>query len=228
MGVLDYFRTLCKTVYFNIRVFGITKAFKFNVIIGPRIILGELHKGCIVLANPHFGCLRIGVGEGSFHKGKQAIGYVSFGEGAQLKCNGKAFMAQGIVLKLSNSAHVELGDRFSANYSCIISIEGKLVCNNNTRLGWEVTVIDSDGHVVKNLAHENIVNNCRPVQLGEDVWLGAKSTIMKGVSLANNTIVPYGSIITKSNDRENCIFGGSPNRILKENVYRDYESEKNL
>lgn len=55
----------------------------------------------------------------------------------------------------------------------------------------------------------------KDILLGEHVWIGANSTILKGVNLAEGTIVPYGSVIHKSNNEKNVVF---LNKILKSDI----------
>ena len=42
--------------------------------------------------------------------------------------------------------------------------------------------------------------------------------IFKDVSIADNTVVANGSVVTKSFDKENVLLGGCPAKILKENI----------
>jgi acetyltransferase-like isoleucine patch superfamily enzyme len=58
----------------------------------------------------------------------------------------------------------------------------------------------------------------RPVVLGNNVWVGRNSIILKGVHIGDNSIVAAGSIIVKDIP-SNQIYGGNPAqfiRILKE------------
>lgn len=227
MNITELLQTSINTLYFNYKIFGIRNMLNFYAIIGPHTKFGTLPKGAVILRNPSFACLKIGVGEGSFHHGKAYTSFVSIGNNSILDVIGKASIARGGVLNISNDASIILGNGFSANYGCVISIAKSLVCDTNVRLGWDISIIDSDGHSVKSLDNQKRVNDNRGIHLGENVWLAAKCTIMKGVHLAKNTIVPFGNIITKSNDIECVVFGGQPNRVLKQRVYRDYASEKN-
>ena len=227
---MDFIRLLqtgINTLYFNYKIFGFRNMLNFWAIIGPHTEFGLLNRGSVKLRNPSFACLKIGVGTGSFQHGKAYTSFVNIGKDSILDVIGKASIARGGVLNISNGAHVVLGNGFSANYGCVISIAKSLICDTNVRLGWDISIIDSDGHSVKSLDNpQKRVNDNRGIHIGENVWLAAKCTIMKGVYLTKNTIVPFGSIITKSNDKEFAVFGGQPNRVLKQRVYRDYASEK--
>jgi len=226
MNFIDIIKIGINTLYFNYKLFGIRNIFKFWAIVGPHTKFGTLTRSSVILHKPSFACLKIGVGDGSFHHGNAYTSFVNVGRDSTLEIVGNASMARGCVLNVSDGAHVVLGNDFSANYGCVISIAKSLVCDTNVRLGWEISIIDSDGHALKSLDDQKRVNDNRGIHLGENVWLAAKCTIMKGVDLAKNTIVPYGNIITKSNDIENIVWGGQPNRILKQRVYWDYASEK--
>jgi acetyltransferase-like isoleucine patch superfamily enzyme len=56
--------------------------------------------------------------------------------------------------------------------------------------------------------------------IGNHVWIGCRSTILKGVSIPNNNIVASNSVITKTFEVENCVIGGhgATAGIIKRNV----------
>lgn len=60
-------------------------------------------------------------------------------------------------------------------------------------------------------------SNCvisSPVKLGNDVWIGANSTVLKGVEIGNRTIVAAGSVVTKSFPSD-VLVAGNPAKIVK-------------
>lgn len=48
------------------------------------------------------------------------------------------------------------------------------------------------------------------VVIGDNCFIGQRSTIMYGVTLANNIIVASGSVVCNSFDEERIIIGGNP------------------
>ncbi|HET6421454.1 MAG TPA: DapH/DapD/GlmU-related protein [Geobacteraceae bacterium] len=54
-----------------------------------------------------------------------------------------------------------------------------------------------------------------PVVIGDEVWLGANVTVLKGVTISENTIVAAGSLVTRSLP-PNVIAAGSPARVLRQ------------
>jgi len=52
------------------------------------------------------------------------------------------------------------------------------------------------------------------VKIGHDVWIGANSVIMPGISVGNGAIIAAGAVVTK-NVPDYAIVGGVPAKILK-------------
>ena len=58
-----------------------------------------------------------------------------------------------------------------------------------------------------------------PVTINDNVWVGAKATIIPGVTIGEGAVIAMGAVVTK--DVPPCaVVGGNPAKILK---YRDIE-----
>lgn len=68
--------------------------------------------------------------------------------------------------------------------------------------------MDTDFHDVINDVNEKI-NADSSIILGDHVWVGCRSTILKGARIGSHNIIAAGSVITKSFLSENCIIGGN-------------------
>lgn len=55
---------------------------------------------------------------------------------------------------------------------------------------------------------------CEPICIGDNVWIGANSTILPSVNIGHNVIIGAGSIITKDIP-SNCIAAGNPCKFIK-------------
>jgi UDP-3-O-[3-hydroxymyristoyl] glucosamine N-acyltransferase len=60
------------------------------------------------------------------------------------------------------------------------------------------------------------------IKVGDDVFIGARSTILPGVCIGNHVVVAAGSVVTKSIPAR-TIVGGNPARILSD--YSSFESK---
>ena len=101
-----------------------------------------------------------------------------------------------------------------------------IICQKNIKLGdgcllsWDILIMDSDFHKIANMFDSKVINAPKDIIIGNHVWIGCRSTILKGVAIADNTVIAAGSIITKSFEGGNCVVGGSGKHvgILKENT----------
>ncbi len=100
-----------------------------------------------------------------------------------------------------------------------------IVCNdsieigNNVNLGGNVVIYDTDFHSLdpkKRQVRESDVRNTKTaaVKIGNSVFIGAHSTILKGVEIGDNSIIGAGSVVTKKIP-ENEIWAGNPAKFIR-------------
>jgi len=56
----------------------------------------------------------------------------------------------------------------------------------------------------------------KDIVIGKNCWIGMNSVILPGVSIANNTIIGAGSVVTKSFFEEKIIIAGNPAKKIKD------------
>lgn len=56
-----------------------------------------------------------------------------------------------------------------------------------------------------------------PIHIGNHVWIGARATILKGVTIGDGAVVAAGAVVNKDVP-PNTLVGGVPARIIKENI----------
>lgn len=69
--------------------------------------------------------------------------------------------------------------------------------------------------------YENPIENYLPVEIGNDVWIGARAMILDGVKIGDGAIIGAGAVVTKDVPPY-AIVGGVPAKIIG---YRFDESE---
>ncbi len=82
-------------------------------------------------------------------------------------------------------------------------------------VGPQVTIYDSDFHglaVADRLDASAVLR--RAVTIEDDVFIGANSVILKGVTIGQGSVIAAGSIVTQ-NIPPNVVAGGNPARVLK-------------
>lgn len=112
------------------------------------------------------------------------------------------------------------------NICCDISkgdlLENKLISiGKNVTISSEVIFVTHDNSCIKiNPLKSNLFGR---INIGDNCFIGQRSTILYGVTLANNIIVASGSVVTRSFDIENIIIGGNPAKIIT--TWDAYESK---
>ncbi|MCP8617634.1 acyltransferase [Salirhabdus salicampi] len=89
----------------------------------------------------------------------------------------------------------------------------KISVGRNTVIGYNTTI----------LAHEYLIKEYRlgEVVIGDDVMIGANSTILPGVTVGDGAIVSAGTLVHKDVPK-GCFVGGNPMRI----IYNEEEMEQ--
>lgn len=101
-----------------------------------------------------------------------------------------------------------------AGFSNYIEIGKGCIFAENAEL-WS-----SDTHSILDLETRKRINNDLPIIIGNNVWIGNRVIILKGVTIKDDVIVAAGSIVTKSINK-NTLVGGLPAKTLRTNIYWD-------
>ena len=137
------------------------------------------------------------------------IGYnVCIGRNSKLDCiisySDKLYSPQ---LRIEDDVYI--GDNFIVNCAYRITIGSNTLVANNV-------LITDENHSVKSIdipfwKQELEVEE---VKVGNNVWIGAYSIILPGVTIGDNAIIGAGSVVTKDIE-PNSIAVGNPAKIIK-------------
>jgi len=132
----------------------------------------------------------------------------------EIRCNGRIIVNNDVTLQALGS--LTLGEHFGINsYSRIIAHES-IAIGHNVTIGQMVSILDHDHDF--SIQNGNMLLNgykTEPISIGNNVWIGDKSTVLKGVTIGNNVVVGANTLVHKDVP-DNCVIGGTPFKILKE------------
>lgn len=77
------------------------------------------------------------------------------------------------------------------------------------------TLITTVGHQLSPLGRRNHLAFAKPINIGNDVWIGGNVTILPGVTIGNNVVVAAGAVVTKDVP-DNCLVAGIPAKKIKD------------
>lgn len=133
-------------------------------------------------------------------------------ENAMLDVEGEYTIRAGCTIRIEANSRLVLNSGFM-NENVQIFCGDKIVIGKGTVIGNDVIIRSDDGHKInqpKYRQHKSIV-------IGENVWIGQRSIILKGVQIGDGAVVAAGSIVTKDIPAF-CMVGGVPARVIKENI----------
>lgn len=130
---------------------------------------------------------------------------------AKKLCFGEGVVIRGYVV-IKNPENVTIGHRVAINEFVHIWAGGGVVIGNDTMIASHC-VITSQTHSIVGLLYRDTLE-CKPVLIGENVWIGAGSIILPGVKIGNNSVIGAGSVVNKDVP-ENTVVVGVPAAILR-------------
>ncbi|MCI5969161.1 acyltransferase [Helicobacter sp.] len=108
-------------------------------------------------------------------------------------------------------AHTFINNNFSlcASYS-------NITIGQRCMIGPKFTAMSGDGHGLSIKYRNNHIDKikCTDIVIGDDCFIGANVTILKGVHLGRGCVVGAGSVVTKSFG-ENSLIAGNPARLIR-------------
>jgi acetyltransferase-like isoleucine patch superfamily enzyme len=121
-------------------------------------------------------------------------------------------------LFVDRGAELVIGDNVGISQCALIS-HCSIKVLNNVKLGGGTSVYTTDFHSLNaeiRASKDDMVNRkTAPVVIGNNVFIGAKSIILKGVTIGDNSIIGAGSVVAKSIP-ENQIWAGNPAKFIRD------------
>ena len=145
-----------------------------------------------------------------FENGRSTI--VRLDEGAKLKTNGNFSVFYGGDIVLFKNAILELGNGF-CNSDVKIRVKQHVKIGNGVMISHDVTIMDTDAHVMDYKGYKMT----KPIIIGDNVWIGLKATILKGVTIGKGSVIAAGALVTK-NIPPGCLAAGVPAKVIKEGI----------
>jgi acetyltransferase-like isoleucine patch superfamily enzyme len=81
-------------------------------------------------------------------------------------------------------------------------------------ISWNCSIFDSIGHRMWLEGQEESEIEA-PITIGDDVWIGPYSIIMKGVTIGNNSIIGAGSVIRRDVPPDTLVYGNPARPVGK-------------
>lgn len=105
---------------------------------------------------------------------------------------------------------LRIGDGVRLNYGVSVAAQREVVIGHRARIGPYVMIVDSDFHdpYLRSRRPEG-----RPVVIEDDVWIGAKASVLRGVRVGRGAIVGTGAVVTRDVEPF-AVVAGVPARVV--------------
>ena len=134
----------------------------------------------------------------------------------------------GCSFAIGKSGQCVIGD-FTLLNGALIMAEEKIEIGSYCLVSWNVGIADSDFHPLE--PAQRLIDaqalapyfegrpprpklKTAPVKIADNVWIGMNATILKGVTIGENSVVAAGSVVTKSVE-PSTVVAGNPAIVVK-------------
>jgi acetyltransferase-like isoleucine patch superfamily enzyme len=198
---------LIKSIYYSFKYEG-NRIHKLPIFCAPNSQLTKYKTGKLTIGKR----LKIGSNYSRLCTGKSTVHIRNY---AELCINGDVGLGFGVNLIVNDYAKISIGDNTYFAGDCKIYASKEITIGSDCAIAWGLTLIDTDFHHV--LVDEKKRNNSEPIKIGNHVWIGANCSILKGVTIGDNSVVAAGSIVT-SDIPPGSIAAGNPAKVFKSDI----------
>ena len=144
------------------------------------------------------------------------LGSVVIGKQNSFGCPVAIRMGKGDILLQARARNAEISIGESNEFSNNIAIVAneRITIGDRCRIGDQVVILDCDFHEVAPETRNRSHGLSAPVTIGNNVWLGSRVMVLKGVTIGDNSVISAMSIVNKSIPA-NCVAAGFPARVVR-------------
>lgn len=102
----------------------------------------------------------------------------------------------GLHIRVSDNARIIIGKHVFFNHNCSLTAKEAITIGDNAVIANNVVIIDHDHQ----FGSTGVTNGytIAPVCIKKNVWIGANSVILKGVTIGEGAVIAAGSVVNKS------------------------------
>lgn len=110
--------------------------------------------------------------------------------------------------------NIVIGNNVQIGYGTIIHSSKGVIIGSNTQIAAQCYIIDTNHGTAYGELMQKQPLQSEPIEIGEDVWIGAQCSVLKGVKIGSHAVVAANSVVNKDVPPY-AIVAGSPAKILR-------------
>lgn len=209
------FQLNIKTIVFNFTYFKWEQAIRFPVLVSRNVIVKKKSGTVILPDKVEFGLIKIGFGNiGIFDRSRsksiwEVSGIVDF--------RGKCSIGHGSKISVGSTGKIIFGENFTVTAESVFISFKEIEFGANCLISWDVHFMDTDFHQIYDQNNTRINPDAR-IEIGDNVWIGNKCSILKGAAIPDNSIIGSGTLVSSKLNATNSIYVGNPVRIVRQGI----------
>lgn len=143
------------------------------------------------------------------------------GNNNQIKISENAVLNSSQIIIRGNNCFLSIDKNttFGSAYIVCMGEHNSITIGNECMFAENIEIWNTDSHPILD-HHGKLLNPSKPIHIGNHVWCGKHSKILKGVTIGDNAIIGMQSIVTK-NISPNTLNVGIPTKVIRENINWD-------
>ncbi len=135
----------------------------------------------------------------------------------QLPAEAKAVLSQFIGDGMDHAVLHQIVDIIAQR--CVLTCKLGIDIGNDALIAEYVTIRDQNHRFPMGTRIREAGFDCAPVSIGNDVWIAAKSSVLKGARIGSGAVVGAHSLVLGGGVLENTVVAGVPARFVRERTY---------
>lgn len=116
-------------------------------------------------------------------------------------------------LDATHHATLRIGDYTNVGARTHINCSRSIIIGKRCAISWDCEILDTDIHTI--VFQDGTKSAPAPVVIEDDVWLGTRVIVLKGVQIGVGAVIGAGSVVTQDIP-PHCLAVGNPARPLRE------------
>ena len=140
---------------------------------------------------------------------------VEIGKNSFLKLGKMIRIRSGSKIRVRANSKIEIGNNSSLNHGCMIISHEKITIGENVQLGPNVLIYDHDHDFKAKNGLKELKYKTNPIEIGNNVWIGANAVILRGTRIGDNSVVAAGSVIRGKYPSNSIIVQKRPTSVIE-------------
>lgn len=144
-------------------------------------------------------------------KGSKRETYLMLMKNSRFIINGEVKINYGAFVQAHPDSVIQIGSSI-INTDSVIIAQKEITIGSDVLMGRLVTIFDSDFHPVYD-EEGNRTNPPRKVEIGDHVWIGTKTTVLKGTKIKEGAVISANALVGGI-VKENSMYSALPGQVF--------------